>query len=324
MPQYTVTAFNYTQNGGWGTQYNTSFSATLDDDDATYMGQGDANESVSINGGAFGTTDSIPYIINSTFTDSSGGSHAEDFYFFQTGGNWYFIPAPGSAFTVGATMGPGGGANSTTGWNYSAVTCFTQGTLIETDRGPILVEDLIVGNLVRTRDAGEQPVRSILKRELTQQEIEDNPKLRPIRITAGALGKGLPERDLCVSRQHRMLVHSKIADRMFGAPDALVAAIRLTELPSIFVEPIAAQVTYYHLLFDSHEVIYAEGAPTESFYSGAEALKTLPLAARDEFLQLFPMQGLPHSACFIPAIKQQRQLVARHMKNNKILLECFP
>lgn len=324
MPQYTVTAFNFTQNGGWGALYNTSVTATLDDDDATYLGQGDADESVSINGGAFGTTDSVPYIINSTFTDSGGGSHTEDFYFFQTAGEWYFIPAPGSAFTVGATLGPGGGASSTSGWDYSAVACFTKGTLIATDSGSIPVEDLVVGDLVRTVSGADQPVRSIQKRKLTQQEIESNPKLGPIRIVAGALGNGLPERDLCVSRQHRMLVNSKITDRMFGVPDALVAAIRLTELPGIFVDPIAAQVAYYHLIFDSHELIYAEGAPTESFYTGKEALKTLSLDARAEFEQIFKAQGLPHSACFIPTLKQQRRLVARHMKSHKILLENFP
>ncbi|APG46527.1 Hint domain-containing protein [Phaeobacter porticola] len=324
MPQYSVTAFRWSGTG-YNAQYNTSYSATLDDDDATYQGGGDGNESISINGGPFGGTSSTPYAIDASFTDTNGISHVETFYFFNTGGNWYFVPAPDSDFTVGATLG--NYQSHTTGWNYTEITCFTRGTLIETDQGRMPVEALTAGSRVLTADGDFKPLHLVMSRALSAKEVRENIKLRPVRITAGALGNGLPTRDLLVSRQHRMLVSSKIAERMFGETEVLVAAIRLTDLPGIFVEPCPGDVEYFHLLFGQHEILYAEGAPTESLYTGAEALKTLTPEAHEEIALLFPqvLNGgcAIRSACHIPNGRQQRQLVARHLKNNKPVLDTL-
>jgi hypothetical protein len=137
----------------------------------------------------------------------------------------------------------------------------------------------------------------------------------------GALGNGLPIRDLLVSRQHRMLIQSKIAERMFGTAEVLISAIKLTKLPGIFVEEGLQEVEYYHLLFDQHEVIYAQGAPTESLFTGPEALKAISPEARKEILMIFPEIAEenyePSPARFIPEGKLQKALIARHLKNNK-------
>lgn len=321
MALYSVTAYRWSGTG-YNAQYNTSYSATLQDNDPAYQGGADSDESISIDGGAFGATGRQPYAIDISFTDTGSGSHVETFYFFFTGGNWYFAPAPGSAFTVGATLGTL--QSYTVGWNYSDITCFVRGTLIETDQGLVPVEKLREGHNILTSDGGYETLRLVMSRKLYTQELHDNPKLRPIRIVAGALGNGLPERDLLVSRQHRMQVSSKIAERMFGEPEVLIAAIRLTELPDIFVETGAKTVKYFHLLFDRHVIIYAEGAPTESLYTGAEALKALTPEAREEIVLLFPevfQASRPKQpACCIPTKKKQRQLVARHLKNSKPIL----
>ena len=48
---------------------------------------------------------------------------------------------------------------------------------------------------------------------------------------------------------------------MFGTRESLIAAVKLTDLPGISIDTQCAAVTYIHLLFDQHEVIYANGAP---------------------------------------------------------------
>ncbi|WP_166416491.1 Hint domain-containing protein [Cochlodiniinecator piscidefendens] len=322
MAQYTVTAFRWSGTG-YNSQYNTSYTATIDDNDSAFQGGGDSDETISINGGAFGASSSAPYAIDVSFTDTNGNSHVENFNFFNTGGNWYFAPEPGSAFTTGATLGSY--QSHTVGWNYSDITCFVRGTLIETDKGLVPVEKLHSGNKVLTMDGSYSSIQMVLNRSLNSQTLVKNPKLNPVRIVAGALGNGLPKRDLLVSRQHRMLVVSKVATRMFNQSEVLLAAIRLTDLPGIFVETGAENVEYFHLLFDNHKVIYAEGAPTESLYTGAEALKTIPQKAREEiallFPQLFENDHKEPTACFIPNGKQQQRLVARHLKNNKPVLD---
>ena len=134
------------------------------------------------------------------------------------------------------------------------------------------------------------------------------------------MGGGFPERDLLVSRQHRMLVRSKITERMFGKAEVLIPAIKLIELPGIFIDESVDSVEYYHLLFDRHEIIYAEGAPTESLFTGPEALKSLSQEAREEILTIFPeiteLSYKPEPACFVPPGKQQKRLIARHLKND--------
>jgi len=282
-------------------------------------GGGDANETVSIDGGAFNSTSGSPYAIDISFTDVNGIAHVETFYFFNTGGAWYFIPAPGSAFTVGATLG--GYQSHVVGWNYSDVTCFARGTRIRTANGELPVEDLRAGMMVETLDAGLQKLRLVLRREISAAELAENPKLRPVFMPAGSLGSGLPLRDLRVSRQHRMLVSSPVVQRMFGQNGVLVSAIKLAALPGICVDKEIPEVEYFHLLFDDHQVVFAEGTPSESLYTGELALNALPQEAVEEIFEILPQvarldyQGKP--ARIIPEDRRQKRLVERHVKNGR-------
>ncbi len=206
----------------------------------------------------------------------------------------------------------------------TGVACFTRGTLITTDRGDLPVEALSPGMRVLTQGDGYQELVTALRRSVDASELARNPKLYPIRITAGALGAGLPKRDLIVSRQHRMVARSGIVKRMCGAMTVLVAAIRLTELPGITVEDEVERVEYFHLIFKEHQIIYAEGAPTESFLLNADTAKTIGHAQREEFARLFPDQivsgDFGPSAQPIPSGNMQKRLVERHKKNGRELL----
>ena len=204
------------------------------------------------------------------------------------------------------------------------VACFCAGTRIATDLGEIAVEALTPGTRVLRPDGTLATLRCVFQTVLEPEALTERPNFYPVRIMAGALGRSLPVRDLWVSRQHRMVMSSKIAERMFAAQDVLIAAIRLTEMPGIFVDETRTSVTYFHLLFDRHEVILAEGAPTESLFTGPEALKAVPDEARTELLSLFPdiasQTHCPAPARIIPARKQQKHAVARHLKNDQPIL----
>ena len=204
------------------------------------------------------------------------------------------------------------------------VPCFASGTMIETDRGPRAVEDLAAGDLVRTRDNGLQSIRWTGQRALSAADLEANPRLQPIRIRAGALGQGLPATDLVVSPQHRVLVRSKIAQRMFGADEVLVAARQLCQIAGIDVAGDLAEVTYHHIMFDRHEVVLSNGAETESLFTGPEALKSVGAAARAEIFILFPELAeaghVPVSARVLPSGRLGRKLVVRHVRNGVALV----
>lgn len=234
------------------------------------------------------------------------------------------MPPTGVALEVITTAeGPGTfGQPSAPADDYAI--CFTAGTRILTPIGYHPIESLTPLDMVTTSETAQR-VRWIGRRKLNASDLSASPKLRPVRITEGALGNGLPTRDLLVSRQHRMLLRSKIAERMFGETEVLVPAIKLIALPGIFVDEDIKQVEYIHLLFDKHEIIFADGAPSESLFTGPEALRAVGKEAREEVLALFPkVAELNYSwapARFIPSGRQQKQLVARHLKNQKELVD---
>jgi len=157
--------------------------------------------------------------------------------------------------------------------------CFLRGTRIMTDRGEVAVEDLAPGDLVLTMDQGYRPLVWIGR---TRREAVG--RMAPVRIARGALGN---HRDLWVSPQHRMLLRGWRARLHDGSDAAFAAAIHLVNDGSIRqVE--GGRVEYFHIMCDRHQVIFAEGAATESFYPGPQAWKSLPEAAREELLDLFP------------------------------------
>lgn len=201
--------------------------------------------------------------------------------------------------------------------------CFRNGTLILTTRGNVAVEDLRVGDMVVTRDNGPQPLRWIGSKQVTAELLALFPNMRPVRIRAGALGTDLPARDLYVSQQHRVLVSSKIAERVLGEPEVLVAAKHLTQIDGIEIDDTAAELHYFHLLFDRHEIVCSEGAQTESLFTGPEALKAVPPEARTEILALFPellAEGRAHEpARRLGSGREGRQLAKRHSANGREL-----
>lgn len=203
------------------------------------------------------------------------------------------------------------------------VVCFGADALIETDRGPDPAGRLAVGDLVHTRDAGLQPIRWIGSSRLSAAQLAANPRLRPIRIRAGALGDGLPSTDLVVSPQHRVLVRSRIAQKMFGTDEVLVAAKQLCQLDGIDIAEDLDSVTYVHFLFDDHQIVFSNGAETESLFTGDVALNSVGPAALEEILTLFPelrTGAVPAPARVLASGRMGRKMATRHLQNQRALV----
>jgi len=192
------------------------------------------------------------------------------------------------------------------------VACFTAGTSIATPAGPKPIEALDVGELVVTQDHGFQPLRWI---GATTRKVVD--AIRPVRILRGALGQGLPRRDLLVSPQHGMLVRSGHALEVIGRSEVLLPAEKLIGLPGVDWARDAEEVTYLHLLFDAHEIVFAEDTPTESLLPRPHILGSFGPEAEAELGLLFP--GLERigvlPARSIPDDAAQTRLADRHLRS---------
>jgi hypothetical protein len=209
----------------------------------------------------------------------------------------------------------------------TAVPCFASDTLIMTSKGEVLIESLRPGDMIQTLDHGLQPLRWIGSRQLTQPELVARPHLQPITISVGALAPGLPNQNLIVSPQHRVLLSSKIAKRLFGSMEVLVAVKKLQAHPGIDLRMNEGSgVTYWHILFDDHQIVFSNGALTESLYLGQEGKKALSPSATAEIKELFPQlwsqaRDTLHARKVIERRKQIEQLVAQHKKNSSVLFE---
>lgn len=167
------------------------------------------------------------------------------------------------------------------------IPCFTPGMRIATPRGERPVEELKPGDKVITRDNGIQEIRWIGHKRLDGRTLAANPHLKPVLIRKGALGDGLPERDMVVSPNHRVLVANDRTALYFDEHEVLVAAKHLVDHRGVHsVSPIG--ITYTHFMFDNHEVVLSNGAWTESFQPGDYTLKGIGNAQRSELYELFP------------------------------------
>ena len=200
------------------------------------------------------------------------------------------------------------------------VLCFAAGTMIATPDGQRDVADIRANGKVLTAEGLTRQVKAITSRHLSPLALWRETRLRPVLIRAGALGQGLPHRDLRVSRQHRILVASRIARRLFGQTEVLVPAIHLTGLPGISIDMAATPVDYHHLVLERHEVLLANGCPAESAFGGDRARSALEDAS-PESLAALARVALAAPARPIIAGKEAKTLVAAHARHGRVLLE---
>ncbi len=162
-------------------------------------------------------------------------------------------------------------------WNYAL--CFCKGTLIETSKGQRPIEALTTDDHVLTIDHGFQQIRWI-----GHKQCQAKGKLAPVHFATGTIGNTRP---LKLSPQHRVMLEGWQVELVSDDAQALTPAINFVDDTDIRqIE--GGTVDYYHLMLDRHEIIFAEGAPAESFHPGDMAMRALDLPARREILEIFP------------------------------------
>ncbi len=309
MPSRTFTIYEVPDTYvSFGTDPTISgiFSMTISDDDgsiqATAALDPGAAQVITFDGGP---VNSYQFFYDDNI-DINGSTETIRTFQLDIGGvTRSFVMSDTGSSIPGAAVGDGFTLNSYAGYTalpYASLPCFAQGSRIETDRGEQPIETLCVGDLVRTKDHGYQPIRWVGNSRLSVRDLLAQPHLRPVRIVAGAFGENLPARDLRVSPQHRLLLDGWEVELHFGLDQVLAAAKSLTGRPGVGVDHACRAVEYFHVMFDQHQVIYSEGLATESFLVGETIREGMDRAQRDELLELFPeLAARAASVAEIPA-----------------------
>ena len=173
------------------------------------------------------------------------------------------------------------------------VACFVSGTRIDTPAGPRAVERLREGDLVLTRGGKAVPVRWTGSRR-----VIGHASFAPIEFARGVLGN---ERVLRLSPQHRVVRSGACLQVLFDAPEVLVAAKHLVNGETVRAVPYA-EVRYWHLLLDGHQIIRAEGAEVETLLAGPLAAAGFGLPAQLDLAARYPARFGPNAAAEMPAL----------------------
>jgi hypothetical protein len=137
------------------------------------------------------------------------------------------------------------------------VICFAAGTRIATPDGARPVEALQAGDFVIAVEGGRRTPRRVRWVGHRGLDLAAHPRpecAAPVRFRAGALGDGLPCRDLLVSPDHALLIDGR-----------LVPAKLLLNGMTIVQERALPAVSYYHVELDEHAILLAEGVAAESY-----------------------------------------------------------
>jgi T5SS/PEP-CTERM-associated repeat protein len=177
----------------------------------------------------------------------------------------FFAPSASddTVFVPGTPTGFATGFDSSTGDYYvqvetvdpnAPIDCFVEGTLIETEDGAVPVERLRVGQCLPTVLGGEPaPVVWIGRRDVVCGQFVQPRAVWPVRVAAGALGPGMPARDVWLSPDHAVYL-----DEVLVPVRCLINGTTIVQVPR-------ARVTYYHVELPRHDVVLADGLPVESF-----------------------------------------------------------
>lgn len=221
--------------------------------------------------------------------------------FYVSGGPAVFTPTDGTVLED-ATFISSTFVNSSTQIPVGSFgpPCFTRGTLIATPDGDVAVEDLCPGDMVLTLDHGPQPLLLV-----SRNVFPATGRNAPVQIQKGALGN---DTDLLVSQQHRMLIGDWRAQMYFGVEQVLVAAKHLCNGDTIAIAP-RDEIEYFHLLFDRHQIVWAAGIPSESYFPG-HAANQADQETRAEIDRLFPDLGKIAADAWVTARPVARQFEA--------------
>jgi len=143
-------------------------------------------------------------------------------------------------------------ATSTDGTDLTTL-CFCIGTLIQTPRGQVKVQDLAVGDLVTTLRGAARPITWIGIGAVLATRGRRT-AATPVIVRKSALADNVPFRDLLVTKGHSFLIDN-----------VLIPVEFLVNHRSIFWDDRAQEVRLYHIELATHDVLLANGAPAESY-----------------------------------------------------------
>jgi len=161
-----------------------------------------------------------------------------------------------------------------------------RGSLIATPDGHVAIEDLMPGDLVKTRDGTAHPIRWISS--TTYPVSDDDAAMETLRIKADALGELRPLQDLVVSTSFRLLTNHPRCAELFGSAEALAPATDFLDGDMILRTRASPHLEFFNLMTTHHQIIEVNGLETETYHPGRFGVSVMSLEAQSHLRQIFP------------------------------------
>jgi len=178
-----------------------------------------------------------------------------------------------------------GAIAATAGLAGGCYKCFLKGTKIRTAQGERKVEDLAIGDLLPTLFGGMRPIQWIARYTYKKSDPTKSwaRYARPVRIARSALAPNVPHADLFVTSWHALLLD-----------DTLVPAGNLINGTTITLYPADEfdELEFFHVKFETHDVIYAEGAACETLLTVSETASNFA-----EYYRAYGAPKLEEASC---------------------------
>lgn len=159
--------------------------------------------------------------------------------------------------------------------------------VLQGEDGPVTLQGLRSGTRLCTRAGRSDQVIWLGRRRMTAARLAATPRLAPVLIRRGALGRDNPARDLLLSPEQPVHFSDPRAAEWFGTTEICVAAVQLTFIPG--VEQIApCEILYVHPILATAHAISINGLWIGAGRAADPEMTDPASPQRKELLQLFP------------------------------------
>jgi Hint domain len=163
--------------------------------------------------------------------------------------------------------------------------CVLKGMRVRTVDGDREIQDLRIGDRIPTVFGGTRPIKAVSSHSYKRRDLSQpwDRRVLPVRIAASALAPGVPHADLYLTGGHSLLI-----DGMLFPAGSLINGTTITWYEARELD----ELEFFHVMFDSHDALYVEGAPCESLMAGDQEAERLP-----EYPGPFEARPIPAAIC---------------------------
>lgn len=169
-----------------------------------------------------------------------------------------------------------------------AFCAFSRGTMIDTEMGPMAIEDILPGDRVLTQNGDYMPVMWKGSTNVVPRRVDPTGRsLRLTRIMADSFGMQRPLSYIMAGPSARILKTPGRLQALAGGKPMLTPVEEFQDGTNVIDTAPPTAVQLFHICLSQHAIINVAGLEFETYHPGVNALRTMSHSMRSIYLGLF-------------------------------------